>query len=51
MKKIAMVLVSGILLSGCYAHICPTYSVNPEKNEIQKMDQVKIEKRQTEKSS
>ncbi|WP_407654461.1 lipoprotein [Catalinimonas niigatensis] len=51
MKKITIVFVSVVLLSGCYAHICPTYSVNPEKNEIQKNNQVKIEKKQMEKTS
>lgn len=49
MKKIAIALVSGVLLSGCYAHICPTYSVNPEKKEIQKT--VKVEELKVEKSS
>lgn len=51
MKKIAIVLISVVLLSGCYAHICPTYSVNPEKEEIQKAEQIRVEKNQTEKSS
>lgn len=51
MKKIAIALFSGILLSGCYAHVCPTYSVNPEKNNIQKTNQVKIEKNEMEKNS
>lgn len=49
MKKIAIALVSGFLLTGCYAHICPTYSVKPDKNEIQKT--VKVEEAKNQKSS
>lgn len=51
MKKIAIVLVSVVLLSGCYAHVCPTYSVNPENKEIQKAERLEKEKNQIEKSS
>lgn len=30
-KKILIILFAGAMLSGCYTHICPTYSVKPEK--------------------
>ncbi|WKN31037.1 hypothetical protein PZB74_18980 [Porifericola rhodea] len=50
MKKLAIALFAGILMSSCYTNICPTYSVNPDKK-IQKTQQVSVEQDKTEKAS
>ncbi len=36
-KKILLALFAGTMLSGCYTHICPTYSIKPEKKEEMKL--------------
>lgn len=32
-KKLFIAAFAGTILSGCYAHTCPTYAVKPEKEQ------------------